>query len=135
VAVRRGHEDAPYHEATFLRLWSLAETLTNSGGTNYDVTIRRIQFLFVDRSLAKHLLEHLRLQRNESVHGNDVKEDSRVLVYQAKGYVEALIDFHAGVGRRLASMEEAAQMMDLSADVSILRRRIVLEKKALRFRK
>lgn len=126
--------DSPDDEATFLKLWSLAETLTHTGGSQYDVTIRRIQFLFDDRTLAKHLLEHLRQQRNQSVHGDTVKEDSRVLVYQAKGYVEALIDFHAGVGRRLASMEEAALMMDLPSEVSILRRRIGLLNRAIRYR-
>lgn len=126
--------DSPDDEATFLKLWGLAETLTNTGGSNYDVTIRRIQFLFDDRSLAKHLLEHLRLQRNQSVHGDTVKEDSRVLVYQAKGYVEALLDFHAGVGRQLASLEEAALMMDLPTDESILRRRIALLNRAIRYR-
>lgn len=125
--------DSSDYEAVFLKLWSLTELLTNSGANNYDVTIRRIQFLYADRELTKLTLQHLRTQRNQSVHANQLRADARSLVYQAKGYIETLIDFHAALGPKLKSIEAVAQLMDLPADVDLLRARMSLHRRAIRF--
>jgi hypothetical protein len=126
--------DSQDDDGSLLKLWTLAETLTNSGGSNYDVTIRRIASLFEARDLTRHVLEHLRFQRNDSAHGGEIRDDPRVLVYQVKGYIEALLDFHFGTGRMLESIEEAAQFMDLPVNLQTLKRRIFLHRKAIRFR-
>lgn len=114
--------DGADFESTFLKLWSLLEYLTNSGGSNYDVTVRRIEFLFTDRQLTRSILEHLRGQRNRVVHADKSGASFGSLTWQAKRYAEQLLFFHLSSGRKLASMAEAGKLLDLPTDKTILKR-------------
>jgi hypothetical protein len=52
------------YEASFLKLWSLLEFLTNCSDGKYDSLVRRCAFLFRDYEYHQQILEHLRQRRN-----------------------------------------------------------------------
>lgn len=125
--------DSADFEGVLLKLWSVLEFLSDSGGDNYDVMIRRAIFLFQDRRLTRQVLEHLRDQRNLAVHGENGSEHLRSFVLQLKRFVEQFFAYHFGIGRRVGSLSESAALLDLSADPAVLRRQIELRRRALRF--
>jgi hypothetical protein len=125
--------DSADFEGVLLKLWSILELLADSGGSNYDVLIRRTTFLFQDRKLTQQVLEHLREQRNLVAHGDNAGDHLRALVWQLKRYVEQFFVFHFGLGRELESLQEAATLLDLPAEDRILKAQIKLRRRALRF--
>ena len=55
-------------EASFIKLWSLLEFLTATKNNSYDITIKRIKFLYKDTEDTHQSLTYLREFRNSLVH-------------------------------------------------------------------
>jgi hypothetical protein len=115
----------------YLELWSVLESLTSTGKSNYDVTIRRALFIWREKELNKQILEHLRNYRNRTVHAGLNSEEIEILVRQLRYYVEHMILFHLFNGQKFADMNRAAEFLDLRPDVAELRRRIRLMRRAI----
>lgn len=124
--------DGTDFESSFLKLWSLLEFLTDTGRSPYDRTIDRCLFRVKDRELERQVLEHLREQRNASVHLGEPSERFEALVFQLKRYVEDLLVFHLWSDH--SSIAEAAAFLDLPHDPSMLKKRIAAYRRALSFR-
>ncbi|MBU1701626.1 MAG: hypothetical protein KJ970_19645 [Candidatus Eisenbacteria bacterium] len=118
-------------ESSFLKLWSLLEALTVTGGANYDQTVKRALFPCVSRDEAKPILEHLRERRNQWVHGGEEINDAQDILHQLRGFVELVLEYHIGIGRKFARPGLTAELLDLPSDPEILKKRIALHKLAL----
>ena len=126
--------DSTDYEFTYLKLWGILEHLTNTVGGKYDNTIRRTIFLYKDRAFQRQILEHLRNYRNLSVHSDKSSEQIETMVFQLKRYVEKLIFFHLNNTGKFNKLSEACDFLDLPTDHSILKNKISLYRKALKFR-
>lgn len=127
--------DTPDFEKSFLSLWSLLEKLTATRATeNYEKTIARTLFIWKNPEINKAVLEHLRHHRNTSVHAGSSSNQQETLTIQLKRYVEQMILFHLRIRPRFRSLDEARQFLDLPADSKLLKNRIDLSRRALRFR-
>jgi hypothetical protein len=120
--------------AAFLALWSVLEVLTDSGGDNYKVTIRRASFIFKDTDLHREILNHLRESRNAFIHSNKNSDDIELYIYELKRYIEALLLFHIDNGRKFSNIQEVGEFLDLPIDLDKLSKRIRLSRLATRFR-
>jgi hypothetical protein len=118
---------------SFLSLWSLLERLTNTLHDNYRVTVKRAIFLFKDPDFHRQILSHLKSYRNLAVHAGEETEEIETLVYQLKLYVEQLIFFHIYNTLGFLSMQETADFLNLPPNASVLKGRIKLFQKAVRF--
>jgi hypothetical protein len=121
-------------DACFLGLWSLIERLTGTLDAKYDVTIRRTVSLFAPPEPQRSVLQHLREHRNGIAHSGRESELGEMLVSQAKGFVEELIDFHLAQGGHFESFDEACQFLEFPEDRARLKRQIDLRKLALNLR-
>ncbi len=122
--------------SAFLNLWSLLETLTNTGNNDtHKVTARRTSFLYQDREYVKQILTHLRDHRNRAVHTGSGNEDIETLMYQLKNFVEAVLEFLVGNKFGLKNLGEVAQFLDLSDEKTVLMQRIKLLESALKYTK
>ncbi|MBN1664965.1 MAG: hypothetical protein JW943_15305 [Deltaproteobacteria bacterium] len=117
----------------FLKLWGVLELLTNTLRDGYDKTIRRAAFLCSERDYHFQVLNHLRDNRNKSVHTGNESPDTETLVYQLKRYVERLIDFHLSMGQNFTTIGESTEFLDLPADKVLLGKRLALYKQAVKF--
>lgn len=99
---------------SFLRLWSVLESLTNAkfGDTHKD-TARKASFIFSDRDNAYKELLHLRDIRNESVHAGTEFNEIETVLYQLKRYVEALLEFHIVNKFEFASLSDVGEFLTL----------------------
>lgn len=100
-------------ESCYLQLWAVLEQLTNTGSGGYGVTVRRASALYENGEYARQQLLHLRERRNLSVHVGKEHRDAETLMYQIKGYVEALLWFQLRAGRQFASIQDAGAFLDL----------------------
>jgi hypothetical protein len=123
-----------FHKS-YLKLWGVLEHLTNvSEKDSYDVVIRRASFLYEERDYHKQILQHLRRHRNQATHEGADTELIQWLLFQLKGYVEALLYFHNVNAFKFDSLEEAINFLDLPYESTILKNKIRLMQKALQFR-
>lgn len=122
-------------ERSFLSLWSLLELLTNSSGknTNHKVTVKRASFAFRDREYTALVLDHLRHWRNVIVHEGGMHHDIELLMYDLKRFVEGLLFFH--LGRDFSSLKDSAFFMDQPTGQDILKEKISLLKRVVKFTK
>jgi hypothetical protein len=117
--------DSNDHESSFLKLWSLLEWLTGiSNEQNYDEVIKRVVFLFEDAEYHRQVLEHLRIRRNNSVHGGKGIFNAESLIYQIKLYVEWMILNHLGTRGRYKTPQEFGQMLSSPLDPNALQDRL-----------
>jgi len=127
-------QDDPELENSFLSLWSLLETLTDTLKLSYDRTIRRAAFICRDREFAVQELKHLRMWRNRSVHLGESTDDQETHVYQLKSYVDRLLGFLLlNPDNRRRGHEQIARFLDLPYDSKTLRNTITLCRKALEY--
>lgn len=112
---------------SFLRLWSVLESLTNTriGETHKD-TVRKASFVFSDRDVAYQQLLHLRDIRNESVHAGAEFNEIETLLYQLKRYVEALLQFHTANKFDFASLSDAAEFLNLPYKAEDIEKKLTL---------
>jgi hypothetical protein len=127
--------DRADHEANFLRLWSLLELLTGTNGERYDETIRRTLFICREREFNRLILEHLRDCRNALVHRDESTGEVDRYLFQLKRYVEDLIRLHLAWAGKFQTLNEFGEFLSLPADSSMLKKRITLALRGLKFRR
>jgi hypothetical protein len=125
--------DPVEYDVAFGRLWSVLEHLTDSVA-GYTQLITRTTFLYhpTERQFAKVILEHLRDVRNELVHMAANRDGMERYLYQLKSFVETVMQFHLGQGRRFGSRAAVGAFLDLPVDPSYLQREIKRYRHALR---
>lgn len=126
--------DSRDFKKAFLELWAVLESLTSFTTDRYDVTIRRALSIWAEADFHRQILEHLREFRNKAVHAGETNEEVEVLLSQLRRYVEQLIFFHLNNPFNFTSFKEVTEFMDVSPDSDLLRRRITLLEKVLKFR-
>ncbi len=128
--------DSADFERAFLKLWTLLEALTDATASKgYDTTIKRALFIWKDSELTRPVLEHLRTYRNANVHSGYYSHQVESFTLQLKRYVEELLLFHLFARPAFASLHAAGEYFELPRDPDLLRNRIDLLERALRFRK
>jgi hypothetical protein len=119
--------------AAYVRLWAALEGLTTPGQADYEKTVQRCSFIFKDHEYHRQLLEHLREYRNTNVHVGEETEDARTHCYQLQLYFVKLIWFHIRNARFFRSLDEANSFLDFPVEVHALKRRLQLNRKAVKF--
>ncbi len=118
---------------TFMKLWSLLEYLTITQNENYKVTCRRAAFIYSNRDFHYQILNHLRENRNQAVHNDEMNDQMETLVYQLMRHVNDLLIFHISNSRHFKSLDDVEIFLDLTADPLLLTNRINLFRKGLKF--
>lgn len=121
-------------ESCYLQLWAVLEQLTNTGSGGYGITVKRASALYENGEYARQQLLHLRERRNLSVHEGKEHRDAETLMYQIKGYVEALLWFQLRAGRQFASIQDVGAFLDLPWSKVELSKRLEAIKYALKLR-
>lgn len=121
-------------ESSYLRLWGLLEylTSTNENETHKD-TVKRTSFFFKERKYAEQVLNHLRNHRNSAVHTGTSNQNIETLLYQLKNFVEVILEFQIFNNLKFINIKELTEFMNLPDDISELKRRNELIKRALIF--
>jgi len=123
-------------ETAFLNLWSVLEDLTATApGNSYRETIRRTSFIFKDHRYHSEALRCLKDYRNRFVHEAEVAGAIESYLYQLKGYVEALLNFHLMNRYDFTSLKAASEFLDLPPSKENLESRVRLAKSALKFKR
>lgn len=125
--------DSQDYNASFLKLWSVLEYLTDTLRDSYDKTIKRTSFHHIESAYHKQVLEHLRQYRNHSVHTGSSQHDIDVHVYQLKGYIERLLRFHLVNQFKFIDLAEAGRFMDLPPDINALKEKISFLKSGIKY--
>lgn len=112
--------DEPRADVSFIKLWSVFETLTATEPNNYDKAIRRAAFIYKDPIYHKGLLNRLKDYRNALVHKDERTVESDSFLQHLKAYVERLLHFHLVNPARFSSLEEAAIVLALPPDLNDL---------------
>jgi len=115
-------------EASFIKLWSVLEQLTDSSLDPSKITIRRTSFLFADTQYHQQVLYHLSQHRNQLVHFDAENRNIELYVYQLKMYVEFLLEYHLGSKYGFKSIANAVEAMDMNKDLNYLNSKIKLLK-------
>ena len=116
-----------------LRLWGALEELACPDGANYDLVIRRVSFLFLERDYHKQVLEHLREYRNSNVHAGDESDKAKSHCFQLQFFYYELILFHIKNATYFTSLEEANNFLDLPSNIKALENKKKLIEKAIKF--
>ncbi len=104
------------YDTTFVRLWAILELLTDTGRSNYDITVRRTAFIFEEADIAKNHLNILRDIRNCTVHRGTMYGRKDIFIYDLKMYVERLIRFMIWASNKYETPEEIKQLLDCNPD-------------------
>lgn len=127
--------DGRDYDAAYVKLWSVLEHATATGGSDYGQTVRRASFLWKDWEHARAVLEGLRQVRNESVHAGSSAGVWEGHLYSLKRFVEPVIWFHLKAGTRFKSFGEASEFLDLPRSVPDLDRKMTVLRWALGMRR
>lgn len=101
-------------EDAFLRLWSVLEHLTATGpNDSYSITIKRAAFIYGGDEYARQVLTHLKDYRNRAVHVGSENHEIQAYMYQLKGFVESLLEFHLGNTFGFNSLKEVSTILGL----------------------
>ncbi|HEX4792524.1 MAG TPA: hypothetical protein VH370_01965 [Humisphaera sp.] len=125
--------DGTDYDVVINKLWSLLERGA-SAGDKYESIVRRVSFLFADVDFARLHLEHLRRYRNRVIHAAHSSEQRNEAVHQLRRFVQAVLLFHIRNVDKAASISEACEFLDLPTESKVLRRRLRLIERAVRFR-
>lgn len=120
--------------SSFLELWSILEALTGTTLTDsHKVTVRRSAFLFKNPDYAKLVLNHLRTYRNTAVHGGKEGQNVEPIMYQAKSFVEALLQFHLARAGHFSTVAEVAEFLDLPPGLPEVNRQLARLKEVRKY--
>lgn len=109
----------------FVDLWGVLEDLTGTTRRDsYDVTIKRAAFLFEESDYHSQILNHLREQRNLSVHAGTESAQLEMMIYQLKHYVEVALLFHIQNNYKFNSIADVSMMLDSKSNVAELTKQI-----------
>jgi len=118
----------------YLQLWSVLESLTDTGNQNYETTIRRASFIYKDSEIMTQILNVLRLQRNKIVHINESSYQIEYYLFELKNSVELLLRFHYAKGIKCKDIHEASRILDLPRSTDVINEQIKIRNYAKRFR-
>ena len=120
---------------SFVRLWGVLDSLTDTSRDRYEVTIERVLFLMNKqrRDFDRQILRHLTTYRNRTVHDGHETEAIETLLYQLKRYIETVLNFHLRIRPRFPSLEDAARFLSMPAEQIALRERFQIITRALQF--
>jgi hypothetical protein len=125
--------DETDQQTSLIKLWSSLENLSCIDKEQYDVLIKRVSFLFEDKEYHKQILEHLREQRNNSVHSGINTDELKNDCYQLQFYISKIIFFHLRQSGFLKNMEEAIMFLDSTNDILILKRKREVISKTIKY--
>jgi len=108
--------DESNFQASFLKLWSILEYLTNTTTASYEVTTKRTIFIFKDKDVHREILKYIRESRNKLVHSNESINEEESLIFQTKLYVEKMILFYLHYGNKFKNINEVSSFLDLPAN-------------------
>src|SRR5262249_49148174 len=108
-----------------LEMWSLLERMTDTIGANYDETIKRATWIYVDqeRGLVKEMLESLRNYRNQYVHAARGSEDADQTAHLVKSFVDPHLMRLIFNAFKVKSVDEYGEALSLPTDVAVLEQR------------
>ena len=119
---------------SFLRLWGLLETLSNTGeNDSHKVTVKRTSFFYKDREYVKQILNHLKDYRNKAVHTGSGNQEIETYMYQLKQFVETALEFLISNKFGFKDLNEVAQFLDLPDDRVLLNKKKHLINSALKY--
>lgn len=127
--------DTSDRHSSYLKLWSVAEYLTDSARLKYDVTIDRISSIFTDRKYSKLMLHYLRVVRNKCTHAGYSTDRITHILSDLQWYVVQLLLFMIWNSREFDSFKDFVTFLDMPIDTTELIRRLRLTKKSIKFRK
>ena len=128
--------DEPSGRSAFLQLWSLLEQVTGTAdGERHDVTVKRAVALVPGAPFERALLHDLRLWRNRMVHEGTEGDDHLAMVQLLKRHIEWILFFLLNEPRAFITMDEWVQFLELPRTPTELRRRAILIRSALRYRR
>jgi hypothetical protein len=119
--------DEPRHDVAFLKLWSVLEYLTATTQPPAKTTLRRALFLSRNDQIDQQVLTHLMNFRHGAVHRGEESEYVTTLARQLRFFVSRQIVLPIDVSPKLRSMGEIAELLDLPADLAVIRRRSELQ--------
>lgn len=126
--------DSRNYNVVITSLWSVLESLTNTGVNNsYKTTISRTIFGLKDRQYHKAVLEHLRVTRNSIVHTGLNNGENDIHIFQLKRYVTGLLLFHLRNPLNFESIDEYSSVFDLKPDIAELLKKRKLFDKGIKF--
>ncbi|PJF38667.1 MAG: hypothetical protein CUN55_16620, partial [Phototrophicales bacterium] len=104
-----------------LRLWGIIERITDTIGSNYDETTKRMSWVFKDRKLVREMLQAIRVRRNQHVHSGRSAHDRDQVAYLAKYLLDPHILILLRNDFKVSSLEEYARVLALPENYDILR--------------
>jgi hypothetical protein len=111
-------------DATLLRLWGVLELVTGTTNAKYDQTVARITRMFSDSDEARLVANHIRIQRNETVHAASSPDNRLIdaIIFQAETLSRRALKFCLFEGRRFKDTQEMYNFLDYSIDLTALDR-------------
>ena len=106
-----------------LQLWAILETITGTVGKSYDATISRTLWDYSDRDTSKHLLDFLRLRRNQYVHASVSVGDRQYAAYLLKDFVDHHLIRLLRNDYKVKSFHEYGDFLDLPSSLDNLKSR------------
>ncbi len=113
--------DQPNPDLSFLQMWSILETITDTVGSSYDETIRRTVWIFKDNKLPKELMAALRLRRNQLVHASKSGYKPRQTVYLIKTFIDEHLLYLIHNDFNVSSFKEYGGHLALTRDIDALK--------------
>jgi len=120
---------------SFLRLWSLLETLTGTTGGTHETTVKRLVFLSPDPEFHRLSFNRLRRWRNRIVHEGEAAQGAEQMVNEVKQYAEKLFMTLLRHGKQFADIYDFGAFLNSPTTVGALRRKQSQYRLALRMRK
>jgi len=104
--------DEPDWQASFLKIWTLLEFLTQINNADYDKLVKRASKIFGNIAENREVMKHLRIRRNQLVHENSPEEDLEILIYQSKRFAEHLLLFFITNSFKFDRLDDFARFLD-----------------------
>ncbi|OAI44324.1 hypothetical protein AYO42_00835 [Rhizomicrobium sp. SCGC AG-212-E05] len=133
--IRYGRSLDNHDQAVALtQLWSTLEMLM--GYPRHDAVVSRTIKLFDEETIARQLVEHIRLRRNESVHTGQAPEflEADTILTHADHLVRRALTFFTMESGLFKSTREALNFLDLSLDIRDLKKQKVLIEGFIKYR-
>lgn len=125
--------DEKDHNVALIKLWGAFEELVTPFQADNDKIIKRVSFLFEDRTYHTQILENIREYRNKTVHAGETEKIGRFYCDLLHYYFFILIKFHLNNAQEFTDLDEANRFLDQSSDKRKLERQIFLLEKAKNF--
>ena len=120
--------------SSFLHLWQVLESTTDTIQEKYAVTVKRAAFVNTEYEFHQSLLDGLRVMRNRLVHSGERTPAIEYHLFRLKTYVENLLLFHLNFAGTFPSLKHVGEFLSLPPDLVELRRKVIIYRKGIDFR-